>query len=184
MATCIALLRAVNVGGRKLVMAELKAAFESLGFTAVRTLLQSGNIVFDGAESTGPALEALLEAETEKRLKQRTDYLVRTSDEWNAIVDRNPFRREARDDPSHLLVLPLKSLPGKSDLAALQAAVKGRETVRGWGRELYAYYPDGIGKSKLTIALIERKLNTRCTGRNWNTVVKIQAALASSRGLA
>ena len=182
MPTHIALLRAVNVGGRKLVMAELKALFESLGFTGVRTVLQSGNIIFDGRETPGPALEAVLEAETEKRLKLRTDYLVRTPEEWSAVVHNNPFQREAEDDPSHLLVLPLKSAPATSAIAALQAAIQGRETIRAMGRELYAYYPDGIGKSKLTISLIERKLNTRCTGRNWNTVMKIQAALASREG--
>jgi len=182
MATHIALLRAVNVGGRKLLMAELKGLFEFLGFTQVCTILQSGNIVFDGKKTTGPALETLLEAETEKRLKLRTDYLVRTPEEWSAVIDKNPFEREAKDDPSHLLVLPLKSTPAPSALAALQAAIQGRETIRALGRELYAYYPDGIGQSKLTIALIERKLNTRCTGRNWNTVMKIQAALARPKG--
>jgi len=173
----IALLRAVNVGGRKLVMAELKALFESLGFGDVRTVLQSGNIIFEGTEMTIRALEAVIEAETEKRLRLRTLYLVRTSNEWSAIIGKNPFRREARDDPSHLLVVPLKSTPAASNLAALQAAIPGRETVRAAGRELYAYYPDGIGESKLTVALIERKLNMGCTGRNWNTVMKIHAVL-------
>ena len=179
MAAHIALLRAVNVGGRKLLIAELKAVFESLGFTRLRTLLQSGNIIFESAQSPSPALEAALEAETEKRLKLRTDYLVRSPDEWSAVVRNNPFPREAKDDPGHLLVLPLKSTPTASDVAALRAVIQGRETVTAIGRELYAYYPDGVGRSKLTIALIERKLKTRGTGRNWNTVLKIQAALES-----
>lgn len=174
----IALLRAVNVGGRKLVMAELKGMLESLGFADVRTILQSGSVVFGGATRAGDALESFLETETEKRLKLRTDYLVRTAEEWKAIVDRNPFRREAKDDPSHLLVLPMKSAPAPSSLAALQSAIQGREIVRMAGRELYIYYPDGIGESKLTVALIERKLQTRSTGRNWNTVLKIQTATA------
>jgi uncharacterized protein (DUF1697 family) len=152
-----------------------------LGFTGARTLLNSGNIIFDGSGRASSTLERVLEAETEKRLKLRADYLVRTSDEWNAIIDKNPFPREARDDPSHLLVLPMKSTPATPDVAALQSAIQGRETVRAVGRELYAYYPDGIGESKLTVALIERKLNTRCTGRNWNTAIKIQSALASSK---
>jgi uncharacterized protein (DUF1697 family) len=177
----IALLRAVNVGGRKLAMAELKGMFESLGFSTVRTILQSGNVIFGGARRTGAALESFLEAETERRLKLRTDYLLRTADEWNAIVGENPFRREAKDDPRHLLVLPLKSAPATSLVATLEAAVQGREIVRAAGRQLYAYYPDGIGESKLTIALIERKLQTRCTGRNWNTVLKIQAATTDQK---
>ncbi|HTV54370.1 MAG TPA: DUF1697 domain-containing protein [Terriglobia bacterium] len=179
MATHIALLRAVNVGGRKLAMAELKEAFESLGFTDARTILHSGNVIFGSAKRTGAALESYLEAATEKRFKLSTDYLVRTVGEWDAIVAQNPFPREGADDPSHLLVLALKSAPLKSAFAALQAAIPGREIVRAAGRELYAYYPDGIGESKLTVALIERKLQTRCTGRNWNTALKIQAATAA-----
>jgi uncharacterized protein (DUF1697 family) len=180
MSVHIALLRAVNVGGRKLAMAELKGMFEFLGFTNVRTILQSGNVVFGAGARTGAALESFLEAETEKRLKLRTDYLVRTAGEWDAIIEGNPFRREAKADPSHLLVLPMKSVPNASALAALQAAIQGRESVRARERVLYVYYPDGIGESKLTIALIERKLQTRCTGRNWNTVMKIQAASANA----
>ncbi|MGH6977413.1 MAG: DUF1697 domain-containing protein [Stellaceae bacterium] len=169
----IALLRAVNVGGRTIAMAELKAMITALGFTNARTLLQSGNVVFDSAGKTGAALETLLEAETEKRLKLHADYLVRTIEEWRAIVANNPFLREAKNDPSHLLAIPLKSAPKRTDLAALNAAIKGRETVRAKGRELYAVYPDGIGRSKLTIALIEKKLNMRGTGRNWNTMRKL-----------
>jgi uncharacterized protein (DUF1697 family) len=172
----VALLRAVNVGGRTLAMADLKKMFESLGFAGARTILQSGNVVFQGAGVTGSALESYLEAETERELKLHTDYLVRTADEWRAVIAQNPFRQEATDDPSHLLVLPLKSAPAASKLAALRAGIPGREVVQEAGRELYTYYPDGIGNSKLTVALIERKLQTHCTGRNWNTVLKILAA--------
>lgn len=173
----VALLRAVNVGGRKLAMAELKAMFDALEFANVRTILQTGNVVFSGSKRTGGSLEAFLEAETEKRLKLRTDYLVRTADEWGAAVEHNPFPREAKADPSHLLMLPLKSAPAASQFAVLRESIPGRETVQTAGRELYVYYPDGIGQSKLTVALIERKLATRATGRNWNTVLKIEAAM-------
>ncbi len=172
----VGFLRAVNVGGRKLAMADLKETLESLGFTGVRTILQSGSVVFGSGRKTGAVLESFLEAEIEKCLRFGTDVLVRTTREWDAVVQANPFPREAADDPSHLLVLPLKSVPSAVNVAALQAAIAGREVIRAVGRELYAYYPDGIGESKLTVALIERKLDMRCTGRNWNTVLKIQAA--------
>lgn len=172
----VALLRAVNVGGRAVAMAELKAMLADLGFGDARTLLQSGNVILDGGARTGAALEQLLEAETEKRLKLRTDYLVRSARDWRAIVARNPFPAEAKADPSHLVMMPLKSAPAKPALAALAAAIKGPERVQARGRELYIVYPDGIGRSKLTVALIERMLGTRGTGRNWNTVLKLQAA--------
>jgi uncharacterized protein (DUF1697 family) len=173
MAIQIALLRAVNVGGRKLIMAELKAMFEAIGFASARTLLQSGNVVFDSGGKKGAALETLLEKETEARFKLRTDYLVRSAAEWKALVDANPFAKAAKDDPSHVVAVPLKSEPKKADVATLQGQIKGRETVSAIGRTLYITYPDGIGDSKLTIGMIEKALGTRGTARNWNTTLKL-----------
>jgi uncharacterized protein (DUF1697 family) len=175
MPTQIALLRAVNVGGLNLAMADLKAMFEALDFADVRTLLQTGNVVFTGGRKTGAALESFLEAETRKRLNLGCDYLVRTSAEWIDLVAGNPFPDEARRDPSHLLVMPLKTAPGQREVAALQAAIEGREVVKAKGQVLYIVYPDGIGRSKLTVSLIEKKLGTRGTCRNWNTTLKLLA---------
>jgi uncharacterized protein (DUF1697 family) len=98
---------------------------------------------------------------------------VRTPNEWQAIVARNPFPEEAKRDPSHLVLMCLKSAPQAADLKALQAAIKGPESVRADGKQLYIVYPGGIGTSKLTNALVERILETRGTGRNWNTVIKL-----------
>ena len=69
----------------------------------------------------------------------------------------------------------LKDPPAAKDVAALQATIRGPEIVRAKGRQAYIVYPDGIGRSRLTSALIERKLGTRATGRNWNTVLKLGA---------
>ncbi len=174
--THIALLRAVNVGGRnQIAMPDLCRVFADAGFGGARSLLQSGNVVFDGGARPGEELERLLEARTAKLLKLEIDYLVRTAEELREIVERNPFRREAADDPSHLLVMFLKKAPGSADVKALQAAVKGPESVRALGKQAYITYPAGIGRSKLTTALIETKLGARGTGRNWNTVLKLLA---------
>jgi uncharacterized protein (DUF1697 family) len=70
----------------------------------------------------------------------------------------------------------LKDAPAAAAVRALQAAITGRETVRTWGAHAYLVYPDGVGRSRLTIALIERTLGSRGTGRNWNTVLKLEAA--------
>jgi uncharacterized protein (DUF1697 family) len=67
-----------------------------------------------------------------------------------------------------------------ANVAALQKAIVGREVVRAKGRCLYVVYPDGIGRSKLTTAIIEKKLGTRGTARNWNTVLKLQVLTQSS----
>jgi uncharacterized protein (DUF1697 family) len=174
----VALLRAVNLAGyNKVGMADLKALLAGLGFEDAQTLLQSGNIVFTGGTKTTASLEQALERAAAKQLELETDFFVRTAKEWQAIVDANPFPREAKDDPSHLLAVILKDEVSASNVTVLQKAIVGREVVRAKGRCLYVVYPDGIGRSKLTAAMIEKKLGTRGTGRNWNTVVKL-AALA------
>lgn len=175
----IALLRAVNVGGRNLLaMADLRRLFAALGFPDARTLLQSGNVVFDGGARGSADLERLLEEKTERRLKTRVDYMIRTSDELEEVVARNPFSKEAKDDPGHLVVMFLKSAPPREAVTALQGAIRGPEQVRVTGRHAYIAYPDGIGRSKLTPGLIETKLDTRGTGRNWNTILKLLALVS------
>src|SRR5262245_28423953 len=170
----IALLRAVNVAGQNMVaMSALREMFEELGFTDVQSLLQSGNLVFRSDRRSDPALEWLLEVETTKRLKVTSDYFVRSAAEWAKIVAANPFPVEATRDPGHLVVMLFKSAPRAKAVKSLQAAIRGPETIRAKGQQLYIVYPAGIGRSKLTTALIEKHLATRGTGRNWNTVLKL-----------
>ena len=176
MTTCVALLRGINVGGRKQVaMADLRDVLTRLGFGDARSLLQSGNLVFRSAERAGAPLERLLETEVERRLALKTEIFVRTSTEWGDVIAANPFPEEADRDPGHLVVMFLKDRPGAREVEALRGAVTGREIVRAEGRHAYIVYPDGIGRSRLTNALIEKKLGTRGTGRNWNTVLKLGA---------
>jgi len=170
----IALLRAVNLAGHNQVaMADLRQLLTHLGFTDARSLLQSGNLVFRTTGQTGVRLERLLEVEAAKRLELETRFFVRNAAEWKTIVARNPFREEATRDPSHLVVMFLKDAPAAKNVETLRAAIAGPELVRAEGRQAYLVYPDGIGRSRLTTALIERKLGTSGTGRNWNTVLKL-----------
>jgi uncharacterized protein (DUF1697 family) len=160
-------------GHNRLAMADLRDLAITLGFADVRTVLQSGNLVFKGPTRTAATLEARFEAETTKRLGLNTTFFVRTAAEWKKIVAGNPFRDEARSDPCHLAVMFLKDKPAKKNLAALRISFVGREYFHAQGRELYAVYPDGFAKPKLTLSLIDRKLETRGTGRSWNTVLKL-----------
>lgn len=170
----LALLRGINVGGhRQVAMSDLRELLTVLGFTDPRSLLQSGNLVFRGARRKGAELERLLEGEAEKRLGLRTDFFVRTAEEWKGIVAGNPFRDEAERDPGHLLVVLLKRAPDGEQVEALRASITGPEVVRASGRHLYVVYPAGVGRSRLTNVLIEKKLGTSATGRNWNTVLKL-----------
>jgi uncharacterized protein (DUF1697 family) len=176
----VALLRAVNVAGRNLVaMSALREFAAQLRLDAPRTLLQSGNLVFRSVARPTADLERLLESEAAGRLGLETDVMVRSAADWQAIIERNPFPREAKDDPGHLLVMVFKRAPKLVDVKALRAAISGREVVEAVGAHAYLFYPDGVGRSRLTTSLIERTLGTRGTGRNWNTVVKLAALLAS-----
>lgn len=176
----VGLLRAINLGAHnKVAMSDLRAFLTDLGLDAPQTLLQSGNIVFGSAKSP-PALESWLETESREKLGLDVPYLVRTAEEWKAIIDGNPYRAEARSDPGHLLVVCFKSSVAPAIARALAGsltAARKREAVHVAGRHAYVYYPDGIGTSKLTMTAIERSLGTVGTARNWNTALKIQALL-------
>jgi uncharacterized protein (DUF1697 family) len=181
MATYIALLRAVNVGGTGMLpMADLRRFFATLGYPETQTVLQSGNVVFRAPARSTTGLERLLEAEAAARLGIATAFMVRTAAEWRALVAANPFAAAARDDPARLLVMFLKASPEPRQVKALQAAITGREEVRVKGQQAYVTYPDGSGKSKLTNAVLERALGSSCTGRNWNTVLKLAALVNPS----
>ncbi len=178
MTRVVALLRAVNVGGTKAVsMPALCKVLTGLGFTGVKSLLQSGNVVFGCSGKADAALERQLETAVAAKLGVQTAFFVRSAREWDAIVANNPYPDAARDDPSRFVMIACKSAPAAKDVAALREAIVGRETITAVGKQVYAIYPDGQGNSKLTNALIERKLGVQCTARNWNTVLKLAAAV-------
>lgn len=174
MTTYVGVLRAINLGSHnKIAMSDLRAMLEKLGFGDPRTLLLSGNIVFKSSGSSSATLERQLEAASTTHLKVTTDYFVRSAKEWQAIVDDNPFPKEAKSDPGHLVMMCLRDAPLPAQVKALQESIAGREIVKAKGRHAYFVYPDGIGRSKLTIQKIEKTLGTRGTARNWNTVLKL-----------
>lgn len=153
-------------------MTDLRNFITELGLQDANSFLQSGNLIFTSKVRTGAELERFLESEAADRLSLEVDFYVRTPEEWKTIIRQNPFRKEAERDPGHLVVLFLKTAPDAEDVAALQADIKGPETVKAKGKQAYIFYPNGQGRSKLTTALIEKHLG-RGTGRNWNTVTKL-----------
>src|SRR5688500_4652309 len=164
MPTYIGVLRAINLGPHnRIAMSDLRAMLEKIGMQEPRTLLLSGNVVFKSASGSIGTLERMLEAASTKHLGVTTEYFVRSAREWQAIIDANPFPEEAKRDPGHLLLMCLRDAPAAAPVAALQAAIKGREVVKAAGRHAYFVYPDGIGRSKLTIKVIEKALGTRGT---------------------
>ncbi len=162
-----AFLRGINVGGHNMLrMADLRTLCTSLGYADVRTVLQSGNVIFRAKRATAKQLEEA----TGVRV------ILRTENELRAVVADNPF--ETIRNPSLLLVIFLDK-PASPDAAArLRAIYKGPEIFHVNGREMYVDYVyvdyvNGAGRSKLTNALIERTLGVAGTARNWNTVTRL-----------
>ena len=153
-------------------MTDLRNFLAALGMENVRSLLQSGNLIFESKVRTGSELERFLESEALDRMSLEADFIVRTPDEWKTIIRQNPFRKEAEKDPGHLVVMFLKAEPDVADIVALQGDIRGREVVRARGKQAYIYFPDGQGRSKLTHNVLEKRLG-RGTGRDWNTVLKL-----------
>ena len=181
MVTYIGLLRAINLGAHnKVSMADLKALLAELGMKNPHSLLQSGNLIFESTARATAPLEKLFEAGAAKQLGLETDFFVRTGAEWQQAIADNPFPKEAKLDPGHTVLMCLKDAPPPAAVKALQDAIKGREVVTANGRHAYFLYPDGIGRSKLTMTLIERRLGTTGTARNWNTVRKLGALTEKS----
>ena len=175
----VALLRAVNVGGNAIVpMAALRDLFDELGFTNVRTLLQSGNVVFDAGRAAPAALCKKIEAAIHKRFGHDVRVVVRTPEDLRDVVTRNPFPAAARDDPSRLLVTFLAEAPAAAAVKALAGWKHATEPHKVDGRELYIHYRNGAGTSKFAGPTIEKTLGTTGTARNWNTINKLIALAA------
>jgi len=210
MTTYVALLRAVNVGGRTLPMADVRRCLESLGLRHVRTYLQSGNVVFsaDGAaaeEDSVPAtasLAAAIEVRIERDLGPRVAVLVLPGDGIAGVVAANPFHSEPGVDAGSLHATFLFTPAGEDDFGEANAAaystvyeaafrelqlpaVEGERAVFVGSPPLaapvvYLRLPHGYGRSKLTNAFFERKLGTGATTRNWRTV-RTLAGLAAGQ---
>jgi uncharacterized protein (DUF1697 family) len=170
------LLRAVNVGGTgKLAMADLRAALTGLGYDAPATLGAAGSAVI-GAGAAPDAVEAAVARVLKSDHGLATEVFVRTHAELGAVLEVDPFPAMARDKPAALLAVFLSGEPTTEGLAALRAKLKtlgGPEEVEAGPRCLYIAYGEGMGRSKLTGAIVQRAIGLSGTGRNWNTVKKL-----------
>jgi uncharacterized protein (DUF1697 family) len=176
MARFVALLRAVNVGARKVPMAELRALCEELGWKGVRTYIQSGNIVF-GANGKPDTLEALLEKALAAKLGFEVPVMVRSASAWKAHSEANPFQEASENEPNRVLVGLSKHAPKAGAAEAIEAKARAGERVVEAGGALWFHYPAGVGTSKLTPALIDRAAGSPVTARNWRTMTTLIAML-------
>lgn len=178
MGRMVALLRAVNVGGRKLPMTELRKLCEGLGWSDVATYIQSGNVVF-AADGKPEALERQLEAAIAKRFGFASPVIARSRAEWVKYPSGNPFPRAAKDEPNRLMLLLSKSPPSKGAEAIIQARAQAGEQVKRAGDAIWIHFPNGSGTSKITPSLIDKAIGSPATSRNYRTVVKLQEMLSA-----
>ncbi|MFS4091723.1 DUF1697 domain-containing protein [Streptomyces sp. AF1A] len=174
MTTYAALLRGINVGGRKLPMADLRALLTGLGHTGVRTYLQSGQAVFTTDHGDEDTLAGELSRAVEERFGFPVDVIVRDHAYLAAVAGACPF--PAADLEARQLHVTYFSAPVAADrYADIDAAAHLPEEFRLGDRCLYLYVPDGLGRSKLAEALSRRRIlrDLIATSRNWHTVLKL-----------
>jgi len=174
MPTVISLLRGVNVGGHnKIKMEELRELYESLGLRHAQTYVQSGNVVFRTDARDLTRLSKRIADAIEERFAFRPSVILRTAADLRGVIAANPFASRRDLDPSRLLVEFLASEPAADVRERLLRIESEPDELRMAGRELYIYYPNGMARPKVAWTVIERILQTPCTGRNWNTVQKL-----------
>lgn len=179
MARWILLLRGVNVGGVRLAMAGFSAALAEAGCLGVRTLIQSGNAVFD-APMAREALAQAIGAALFARTGLRPVLFLFTPAEFEAILDGCPFLVEAAAEGRSVHVFFLSAPAPVGCEEALRTLAAPGERLHLTPRALYLHLPAGIGRSALGDAL-PRLLGPGQTGRNWNTVTKLCALAAGGR---
>lgn len=173
MPVVICLLRGVNVGGNNQIkMDALRSLFATLKLKDAQSYIQSGNIVFRTTERDMARLAKTIKEAIGRTFGFQPEVILRTTAEMNATRANNPFSDRPGLEPSKLLVTFLAETPSPEAAAKLAAIEAYPEELRLQGRELFVYFPDGMGKSKLA-ASIDKGLKTAGTGRNWNTVVKL-----------
>ncbi|SEG43579.1 DUF1697 domain-containing protein [Paenibacillus sp. UNC499MF] len=175
MTTYLALLRGINVSGQKLIkMAELKIMFEAMGFAAVKTYIQSGNVLFGSdPEISERALRERIEEKIAAVFGFGVSVIVRTAEEWEAIIQSCPYDAANLKEGESIYVTLLGDRPEPEDLKRIPEADPSLEEYRVNGREIYFLFHQSIRDSKVAGSL--QKLKTPVTTRNWNTMNKLLA---------
>ncbi|UVK45440.1 DUF1697 domain-containing protein [Mesorhizobium sp. AR07] len=171
MRTYVALLYSVILGeGRRVVMADLKAMAQDLGLKNVRTLVATGNLVFETEETSISALEKRLEAAFEKAFGKHVDIIVRTASNWLTLAAGNPFPDESIATADQVAVRVMRQPVPDEAVSALNSYVGADERMQAVGGDIWIYF--SRASSRLLSATSHKRLGIG-TSRNWNTVRKL-----------
>jgi uncharacterized protein (DUF1697 family) len=172
MPVVISMLRGVNLGPHNRInMDALRAMYESLGLGDPRTYVQSGNVIFRTKEKNLDKLTSRIQDGIEKRFRCRPEVIVRTPDELRKAIKATPFAKSRNLEPGKILVTFLAAEPPAETKEKLASFSKYPEEVHLKGQEMYIYFPNGAGRSKLPWSSVEKFLKVTGTARNWNSVL-------------
>jgi uncharacterized protein (DUF1697 family) len=176
MPVLISMLRGVNLGPHnRIKMDDLRSLYDSLGLEDPRTYVQSGNVIFRTKETNFVQLSKKIQDAIEKKCKCRPDVILRTVGEMRKAIAATPFADRPHLEPGKILVTFLAALPSREAQANLAKFEEYPEELHLKGRELYIYFPNGAGKSKLPWSSVEKLFKVTGTARNWNSVTKMLA---------
>lgn len=178
--THIALLRGINVGGKnKLPMKDLAALFTEAGGKAVRTYIQSGNVLFDAPAKTASAVARQVAEAIQSRFGISAPIVIRSAAELAAAIGANPFLKAGAAESS-LHIGFLADMPNPAAVKGLDPARSPGDSFEIIGREIFLHVPNGVARTKLTNAWFDSKLGTVSTFRNWRTVLKLAETSVAS----
>ncbi|MFT7484488.1 MAG: hypothetical protein ACI9F9_000328 [Candidatus Paceibacteria bacterium] len=174
MASYISLLRGVNVGGKKkLLMAELRECLEGLGFSHVRSYIQSGNLVLQSAARSPATVSKQVSAAILEQFGLEVPVITRRASQWTSLIENNPYLAKSGIEASHLHVTFLSGNPKASGLKQVASRAVEGESIHLIGEELYMHLPHGSARTKLDNSSFQRYLGVEATTRNWRTVNKL-----------
>jgi len=173
----VAFLGSINVGGNRLTMADLRAAFAGEGFENVETVVASGNVLFDFPERPSPGLEEKLGLMMRERFAMDSAVCVRSRDEVAAAIADNPFAETGEAKLVHTHFLEREADADQFAVLVADHADRGPEKLALGDRALYIDFVSGVGDSKLTGKFLERRLGCRGTARNMRSLARIVAKM-------
>ncbi|PHR72831.1 MAG: hypothetical protein COA67_03785 [Lutibacter sp.] len=172
MSKYIALLRGINVSGqKKILMADLRELLSS--FRNVKTYIQSGNVIFESDTKNVKKLAQYIKDKIHKKYGFEVPVIVKTTEELLQTFNNNPFLKESAIDIKQLYVTFLSETPSKENVKIMNQIDYSPDIFVIQNNLIYSCYPNGAGRSKMTINVFEKKLEVSATSRNWNTVTKL-----------
>ena len=168
------MIRGINVGGKRIKMADLRDLYGSLGFESVKTYIQSGNVIFKSDNDDPDDLAKRIQQKIFQTFNYHVEVVIRTMEELMTVVESYPYTEK---EDEYLHVTFLSAIPGEDRVRSIDMeninGIKSTEEFKLLSKEIYLYLPEGYGRTKLNNNFFEKKLGLNATTRNWKTVNKL-----------